>query len=54
MLQLSHPEKVDGLVLINGTASKATWTEWGYQKVAAVMTALIGLFVLFVFEQRNE
>lgn len=30
---LSHPEKVDGLVLINCTASRCGWTEWGYQKL---------------------
>ncbi|KAK2155057.1 hypothetical protein LSH36_250g01036 [Paralvinella palmiformis] len=29
---LNHPEKVDGLCLINCTASKAGWSEWGYQK----------------------
>ena len=32
-LQLNHPERVDGLCLINCTASKAGWSEWGYQKV---------------------
>ncbi|CAD5117191.1 DgyrCDS5988 [Dimorphilus gyrociliatus] len=30
---LMYPDKVDGLILINCTASKASWTEWGYQKV---------------------
>lgn len=31
-----YPDKVDGLVLINSTATKATWTEWGYQKVIEI------------------
>ncbi|CAD5117534.1 DgyrCDS6299 [Dimorphilus gyrociliatus] len=30
---LSHPDKVEGLILINCTASKAGWTEWAYQKM---------------------
>jgi pimeloyl-ACP methyl ester carboxylesterase len=29
---LVHPEKVEGLILVNTNASKAGWTEWGYQK----------------------
>lgn len=29
---LEHPEKVEGLVLINCNASKCGWIEWGYQK----------------------
>lgn len=36
LLQLSHPEKVDGLTLINCTSERAGWTEWGYQKVIVV------------------
>ena len=31
--QLSHPDKTDSLILINATAGKSSWTEWGYQKV---------------------
>nr|XP_022342260.1 protein NDRG3-like isoform X3 [Crassostrea virginica] len=30
---LNHPEHVDSLVLVNGTADKAGWVEWGYQKL---------------------
>ncbi|XP_011451232.1 protein NDRG3 isoform X3 [Magallana gigas] len=30
---LNHPEHVDSLVLINGSADKAGWVEWGYQKL---------------------
>jgi len=33
MCQLSYPDRVEGLVLINGTAGQAGWVEWGYQKV---------------------
>lgn len=29
---LSHPDKVDSLCLVNCTAGKAGWGEWGYQK----------------------
>ncbi|XP_014667168.1 PREDICTED: protein NDRG3-like isoform X2 [Priapulus caudatus] len=29
-----HPTMVDALVLINGVAKQAGWTEWGYQKVS--------------------
>ena len=32
-LQLTHPDKVDGLILINCTAKQSGWMEWGYQKV---------------------
>jgi len=28
-----HPDRVEGLMLINCTASQAGWVEWGYQKV---------------------
>lgn len=30
---LNHPEHVDSLVLVNGSADKAGWVEWGYQKL---------------------
>jgi len=36
LLQLNHPDKVDGLVLIDCTAKQAGWIEWGYQKVCIV------------------
>jgi len=29
---LCYPEKVDALILVNGYASQASWTEWAYQK----------------------
>lgn len=29
---LAYPDRVEGLVLINCTASQAGWIEWGYQK----------------------
>jgi pimeloyl-ACP methyl ester carboxylesterase len=29
---LFYPDKVEGLILINGTAEKCGWIEWGYQK----------------------
>lgn len=29
---LMYPEKVDGLILVNGYASTAGWSEWAYQK----------------------
>jgi len=38
-LQLKHPDKVDGLVLINCTAKQAGWVEWGYQKVCLCVCA---------------
>jgi len=31
--ELKHPHTVNALILINGTASRAGWMEWGYQKV---------------------
>ena len=34
LLQLNHPDMVDGLVLVNCSATKAGWMEWGYQKVS--------------------
>lgn len=30
---LKHPKAVDGLVLINPTSSKSSWSEWIYQKL---------------------
>lgn len=30
---LEHADKIDALLMLNGTAGKAGWTEWGYQKV---------------------
>src|SRR5690606_15500033 len=33
---LDHPDCVDGLFLINCSASKSSWTEWGYQKLNAM------------------
>jgi len=33
VLQLAYPDRVEGLMLVNGTASQAGWVEWGYQKV---------------------
>jgi len=32
-VQLMYPDRVEGLMLINCTASQAGWVEWGYQKV---------------------
>ncbi len=32
-LGLKFPDSVEGLVLVNGTCSAASWSEWGYQKV---------------------
>lgn len=32
-LQIAHPNMIDALVVINGVAKQAGWTEWGYQKV---------------------
>lgn len=29
---LTYPEKVDALILVNGYATQAGWTEWAYQK----------------------
>ncbi|XP_003743483.1 protein NDRG3 [Galendromus occidentalis] len=40
---LDHPECVDGLFLINCTASKSSWTEWGYQKVNAMHLKTSGM-----------
>ena len=31
--QLMYPDRVEGLMLVNCTASQAGWVEWGYQKV---------------------
>ena len=31
---LAHPEKVESMVLINPTARRAGWVEWGYLKLA--------------------
>ncbi|CAG5116506.1 unnamed protein product [Candidula unifasciata] len=31
--ELNHHEQVDSLVLVNPTASKSGWIEWGYQKM---------------------
>ena len=39
-LQLKYTDKVDGLVLINCTSGKSTWTEWGLQKVYHFLCAL--------------
>uniref|UniRef100_G3MM97 Protein NDRG3 n=1 Tax=Amblyomma maculatum TaxID=34609 RepID=G3MM97_AMBMU len=33
---LDRPELVDALFLINCTATKSSWTEWGYQKLNAM------------------
>ncbi|XP_064467101.1 protein NDRG3-like isoform X2 [Ornithodoros turicata] len=33
---LDRPELVDGLFLINCTATKSSWVEWGYQKLNAM------------------
>lgn len=33
---LDNQECVDGLFLINCTAGKSSWSEWGYQKVNAM------------------
>merc|ERR1711884_902384 len=30
---LDHPDKVEALVLMNGTSGKSGWKEWGYQKL---------------------
>ena len=32
-LALKYPNVADGLILINGVCTTASWTEWGYQKV---------------------
>lgn len=32
---LNNPDKVEGVVLINCNAGKASWKEWGYQKLNA-------------------
>ncbi|ELU16758.1 hypothetical protein CAPTEDRAFT_154459 [Capitella teleta] len=32
---LMHADKVEGLVLVNCSAGKSSWTEWGYQKLNA-------------------
>ena len=40
--QLQHPDKVEALVLVNAGASKAGWTEWGYQKVHFTTNATKG------------
>ncbi|GFR73132.1 protein NDRG3 [Elysia marginata] len=31
--ELNHHEKVDSLIMVNPTASKSGWIEWGYQKM---------------------
>ena len=47
ILQLAHPDRTDGLVLVNCTASKPGWTEWGYQKVSpAHMAASVWAIVI--------
>eukprot|EP00794_Sanderia_malayensis_P020314 gene20314-22313_t len=32
---LKHPDAIEGLVLVNGTCSSASWSEWGYQKMSS-------------------
>lgn len=50
---LSHPERVDALVLVNCTSEKAGWTEWGYQKwnswylKSGAMTASVEEYLLW-------
>ena len=44
-LQLNHPEKVDGLCLINCSASRSSWTEWGYQKVMVSNFTVVDNFI---------
>ncbi|XP_022656514.1 protein NDRG3-like isoform X1 [Varroa jacobsoni] len=40
---LDYQECIDGLFLINCTASKSSWTEWGYQKVNAMYLKSSGM-----------
>lgn len=50
---LSRPERVDGLVLVNGNASQSGWIEWAYQKwnawylKANMMTAGVEEYLLW-------
>jgi len=44
ILQLNHPDKVDGLILIDCTAKQAGWVEWGYQKVCALSCRDLGIY----------
>jgi pimeloyl-ACP methyl ester carboxylesterase len=50
---LCYPEKVDALILVNGYASQASWTEWAYQKWNAwylksgVVTAAVEEYLLW-------
>lgn len=53
VLKLNHPEHVDSLVLINGSADKAGWVEWGYQKVHVTASSFIDLFMSFSKHRRN-
>ena len=32
LLKLNHPDKCNGIVLINCVSTKCGWIEWGYQK----------------------
>ena len=43
LFQLTHPTRVDSLVLVNATSTKPGWVEWGYQKVGLIGKKVLGL-----------